>query len=317
VYDRTGVVNAYSRPEVARIFRISTARLRYWQRTDLVRPESGAPAGEATVSASTADASSVAAGFGFRDLVRIRRVVGLLNRGVPLRRIRRSVRDARHRLPELEDPLPALRLWGEGAPVLVVEHEGRLFEPDGQLVMDFRVPSQAERPLAELRRRAAGREEGLDAYAWFERGCALDADPARAAEAVEAYESALALDPEFADAHCNLGTVLYNQGRRREALARFRRALECAPFHREANFNLANLLEEEGAGEEALRHYRAVLRIDPLYADAHVNLALLLERLGARRRAREHWRRYLQIEPGGPWSEIARHHLPSPEGAGA
>jgi len=316
VYDRSGVVNAYSRPEVARIFRISTARLRYWQRTDLVRPEAGAPACEATASASGARGPAVARGFGFRDLVRIRRVVGLLKRGVPLRRIRRSLRDARNRLPELEDPLPALRLWGEGAPLLVVEHEGRLFEPDGQLVMDFRTPSEAERPLTELRRPpAAEQDEGLDAYAWFERGCALDADPASAAEAAEAYENALALDPEFADAHCNLGTVLYNQGRRREALTRFRRALACAPFHREANFNLANLLEEQGAGKEALRHYRAVLRIDPLYADAHVNLALLLERLGARRRARDHWRLYLQIEPDGPWSEIARRHLSSPEGA--
>lgn len=291
------MVTAYSHREVARIFRISPARLRYWQRTELVPPDPDA----ARVRSARA--------FGFRDLVRIRRVLGLLEGGVPLRRIRRSLRDARRRLPELGDPLPALRVWVEGSSKVVVEHADGLFEPDGQMVLDFRSPRSAERTLAELPAGEPDRLGGLDAYGWFERGCVLDADPSTAAEAVAAYESALALDPHFADAHCNLGTVHYNQGRRREALACFRRALEIAPLHLEANFNLGNLLEEGGEVDAALQRYRTVLRVDPLYADAHVNLALLLERAGARGRARDHWRRYLQIEPAGPWAEIARRHL--------
>jgi tetratricopeptide (TPR) repeat protein len=283
------VVNAYSHREVARILRISPARLRYWERTALVRPSAQRDARPA---------------FGFRDLVGLRGVVGLLQRGVPLRRIRRSLRDAARRLPEMRDPLASLRLWDERSRRLVLEHDGGLFEADGQMLLDFRGRSHGLEPVASL----AGRT-GPTAAEWFERGCALDGDPASRKEAVEAYRRALELDPEHADAHCNLGTVYYGQGKRGAALACFRRALEIEPLHLEANFNLANLLEERGEDEPALRHYRTVLRVDPLYADAHVNLALLCEKVGLRARAREHWRRYLQIEPGGAFADLARAHL--------
>jgi tetratricopeptide (TPR) repeat protein len=283
------VVNAYSHREVARILRISPARLRYWERTALVRPSVQRDA---------------RAAFGFRDLVGLRGVVGLLQRGVPLRRIRRSLRDAARRLPEMRDPLAALRLWDERSRRLVLEHEGGLFEADGQMLLDFRAGPRSAEPIASLAER-----NGPTAAEWFERGCALDGDPASRKQAIEAYQRALALDPEHADAHCNLGTVHYAQGRRSSALACFRRTLEIDPLHLEANFNLANLLEERGEDELALRYYRTVLRVDPQYADAHVNLALLCEKLGLRLRAREHWRRYLQIEPGGAFADLARGHL--------
>jgi tetratricopeptide (TPR) repeat protein len=286
------VVIAYSHREAARILRISQARLRYWERTKLVRP--------------SVEAGSER-GFGFRDLVRLKSVLGLLERGVPLRRIRRSARDLERRLPEMEDPLGSLRLWDEGSQRVVVEHAGALFEPGGQMVLDFRRGKEAgdSDPVARLT------PSPLSAAEWFERGCTLDSDPATQAEAIEAYRSALAADPRFADAQCNLGTVYYNQGRRQAALECFRKALEIDALHLEANFNTASLLEEQRADEAALRHYRTVLSVDPMYLDAHVNIALLYEKLGRKPRAREHWRRYLQIDPRGPWADVARRHLSS------
>jgi tetratricopeptide (TPR) repeat protein len=284
------VVTAYSHREAARILRISQARLRYWERTELVRR-------------SVEDGSE--RGFGFRDLVRLKSVLGLLEHGVPLRRIRRSARDLQLRLPEMEDALGSLRLWDEGSQRVVVEHAGALFEPGGQMVLDFRSgkPAGEGDPVARLA------PTPLSAAEWFERGCALDSDAATQAEAIEAYRCSLAADPRFADAHCNLGTVFYNQGRRQAALECFRKAMEIDPLHLEANFNAASLLEEQRAEESALRHYRTVLSVDPMYVDAHVNVALLYEKLGRRARAREHWRRYLQIDPQGPWADVARRHL--------
>jgi tetratricopeptide (TPR) repeat protein len=284
------VVNAYSHREAARILKISPARLRYWERTDFVRP-------------SVRDGQEVA--FAFRDLARLKGVLGLIERGVPLRRIRRSARDVELHLPELRDPLSALRLWDERSNRVVVEHGGALFEPDGQMVLDFRADGPPQGDVAAIP------QDSLTAPEWFERGCSLDADPATQGEAIEAYRRAVELDPGFADAHCNLGTVHYNQGRRPAALECFRRALAIDPLHLEANFNAASLLEEQRDEEAALRHYRTVLRVDPLYVDAHVNIALLYEKLGLSAKAREHWRRYLQIDPGGAWAEVARRHLGS------
>ena len=277
---------------MVRILGISKARLRYWERTSFVRP--------------TGEIDSRPA-FAFQDLVGLRAALALLARGVPLRRIRRTVVGLQRLVPELERPLLRLRMFSEGSERIVVDHEGVLLEPDGQLVLDFR--AAGERPVSALRGADPGSETAL---AFFEQGCAADADPRTFAAAIAAYQKAIALDPDFADAHCNLGTVLYNQGRRPDARACFERALLLAPSHLEAHFNLANVLDEDDRNESALRHYKEAVRIDPFFADAQLNLALLYEKLGLPRTARGFWRRYLQLEPTGSWAEVARKHLAAP-----
>lgn len=283
---------------MARICRVSAARLRYWERTALVQPSLD-PASDSR--------------FSFRDIVCVRTVRALLERGVPLRRIRRSVEGLRVAIPEIDQPLGQLRVWLEGSDRVVVRHEGRLFEPNGQVVLDLALAPESPDDVAPLQRGGAAIEapEALaeSALAWFERGCQLDGEPKTLAQARDAYERALALDADFADAHCNLGTVHYNQGRRGEARGCYERALALDAEHVEAHFNLANLLEEDGRNEAALQHYKAALRADPLYSDAHLNVALLYEKLGLRRKAREHWRRYLQIDPAGAWAEVAKRHI--------
>ncbi len=245
--------------------------------------------------------------FGFDDLLGMRAALALLARGVPMQRIRRTVDGLRRRMPDLDRPLLRLRLLGDGSEAVVVAHAGVLLEPDGQLLLDFRPP--AGESVAALPGSAPEVETAL---ACFERGCAADSDPGRYAEAIAAYRQALALEPGFADAHCNLGTVLYNQGRRADSRACFEQALALAPEHLEAHFNLGNVLEEEDRNEGALKHYKAATRIDPFFADARLNLALLYEKLGLRRTARIHWRHYVQLEPKGPWADLARKHLGEP-----
>jgi tetratricopeptide (TPR) repeat protein len=287
-------VSAYTLGDAARICGVSRERLRYWERTALV---------PAHLARDRKPA------FDFRDLVSVRSIVGLLERGVPLHRIRRSVEAVRERIPELE-PLPMLRLW-EGSARFVLRHEGVLMEPDGQLVLELE-GAEPSAGVARLEQRAAAAprsEVERVAVEWFERGCELDDDSATYAAAAEAYRNAVEVDPEYADAHCNLGSVYFNQGRRAAARDCFARALEIEPGHVEANLNLGTVLEEEGREEMALRHYRIALETDPLYADVHVSLALLYEKLVLRRTAQAHWRRYLQLAPQGAWSEVARRRL--------
>jgi tetratricopeptide (TPR) repeat protein len=289
-------VNAYTLGDAARICGVSRRRLRYWERTALVQ-------------ASLAPDSEPA--FGFRDLVSVRSIVGLLERGVPLRRIRRGVEAVRERLPDLE-PLSVLRLR-EGSARFVLRHEGVLMEPDGQLVLELE-GADANGDVAPLERRTAapGSDEARRLAAeWFERGCEVDGDQATYGEAIEAYQNALEADPQYADAHCNLGSVYFNQNRREPARECFARALEIERGHVEANLNLGAVFEEDGRDEVALRHYRAALETNPHYPDVHVSLALLYEKLTLGRTARAHWRRYLQLAPQGPWSDVARRRLAS------
>ncbi len=295
----------WSRIEVARICKIPAARVRYWEKTSLVR-------------------ASVAAGedarFTFQDLVCVRAVLALLERGVPVRRIRRSLDGLRERVPEIDRPLGQLRIWLDDSDRVVVRHDGLLVEPSGQFVLDFPLAPPTVDDARPLPLRVNGDGDAAatsavpeTALEWFDRGCQLDDEPATIAQARVAYERALELDPALADAHCNLGTVHYNQGRREAARTCYVRALALDEDHVEAHFNLANLFEEDGRDEAALQHYKASLRVDPTYADGQLNLALLYEKLGLRRKARDHWRRYLQLEPAGPFADLARRHLAEAE----
>jgi len=286
-------VDTYSLRDVARILKVSPARLRYWERTELVKtPAKVAPRSE----------------FEFRDLVCLRGIVSLLEQGVPLRRIRRNVEALRERLPEIDDPLRSLRLWVEGSDRVVVRHDGILIEPDGQAVLDFG-PSHENLEGVTAIDRGQGVDLAEAAEEHFARGCGFDSDPESFAQAIECYQEGIRLLPDFSDCHCNLGAVYYNQGERVQARSCFERCLQIDTQHVEANFNLANLLEEDGYDDQALRHYRAAFAADPLYPDLHINMALLYEKLGLSPKAERHWKRYLQLDASGPWADVARRRL--------
>lgn len=296
-----GLVQDYSLGDVARILKVSPRRLRYWQKTRLV--DSSVPKG-------------FGEGYAFRDLVCLRTVVTLLEKGVPLQRIRRSLETLRDRVPEVDDPVAALRLLDEDSDRLVISRGGRLEETGGQLLLKFDVPADTVdlagrsevTALADLNRPTES-SPADDALEWFEVGCNLDADPRHWNEAIEAYEKAIERVPDYADAYCNLGAVRYNKGQKVKARRAFEACLFIERDHIEANFNLANVLEEAGEDELALAHYRRAMTADPLYPDLHINLALLYEKLRRERQAAEHWRRYLQLDPKGSWADVARLRL--------
>jgi tetratricopeptide (TPR) repeat protein len=303
----------YSLGDVARILKVSPGRLRYWQKTQLV----DSARAEVGLSEQDEHGEHDEDGYAFRDLVVLRAIVALVDKGIPLQRIRRNLETLRDRLPDMNDPGAALRLLDEASDRLVVRHDGRFEEAGGQLLLEFdgaesgapdSVASLAEFE-AESANAAVVARTALDAVEWFERGCELDAETSKWAEAIEAYETALEIEPDYADAYCNLGAVRYNQGQRAEARRAFESCLSRQADHVEANFNLANVLEEEGDDRGALAHYRRALAADPLYPDLHINLALLYEKLGRMNTACDHWRRYLQFDPQGSWAQVARLRL--------
>ena len=140
---------------------------------------------------------------------------------------------------------------------IVVQHEGVLVEPEGQMVLDFRpsevgadvaasIDSSTNGPPSERAPNTTNPDLGYDTLmAPFEKGCRLDTDASTYEDAVLAYEACIELDSQFSDAHCNLGAVLYNAGKADLARRCFERCLEIDSRHVEAHFNLANLLEEK------------------------------------------------------------------------
>lgn len=147
---------------------------------------------------------------------------------------------------------------------------------------------------------ARPREE-LSAEDWFLRGVALVGTPEENGEAeAEAYREALALRPDYAEAHVNYAVLLRARGRAAEAAHHYQEALRLRPEYPEAHYNYAAMLAGRGSVTGAAEHYREALRLRPEYVDAHHGYATLLAQQGELDAAAEHYRRALALRPDYP-----------------
>ncbi len=92
-------------------------------------------------------------------------------------------------------------------------------------------------------------------------------------EAEAALRQALAIDPDYADAHSKLGVVFAEREDRPAARAQFERALQLNDRHSSALTNLGNLAFLEGDLSEAERYHRLAISYDPDNPVPHNNLA--------------------------------------------
>jgi tetratricopeptide (TPR) repeat protein len=111
-------------------------------------------------------------------------------------------------------------------------------------------------------------------------------------------EAALRLSPGYADAHYNLGLVLYRQGDLPNAQAHFTEALRIDPNSFAAHNNLALILSAQGRRDEAWQHVEEALRLSPENADAHRNRGTLLHARGRIDEARGEFEHVVRLSPG-------------------
>ena len=148
----------------------------------------------------------------------------------------------------------------------------------------------------------------VDARHFLNRGRGLDSE-GRTAEAIEAYQRAIELDPSMAQAHANLvgsfgrtgeidraeahyatalalnpnleelhnnwGVVQASRGDPAAAAAAFRRALELNPNSAGANANLGVALLAAGQLDEAAGRFQEAVKNDPTNRPARMNLGTL------------------------------------------
>jgi protein O-GlcNAc transferase len=120
----------------------------------------------------------------------------------------------------------------------------------------------------------------------------------RLPEAVAGYRQAIALKPDFAEAHNNLGSALSDLGQFDEALAAGRRAVALNPNLAEAQNNLGNTLSKMGLLDEALAAFRQALAVRPDFPEAVCNTGLALVRMERLEEAVTAFRRTIELRPG-------------------
>lgn len=288
------LADLYSAADVARLFGVTPSRLRYWDRTGFLSP-SGHRARRRY--------------YTFQDLIGLRAAKSLLDAGLPLQRVRKSVDALRALLPKVTRPLNELRVVADGQSVVVRDAKGRFDPQTGQGVLDFDVSALRDDVVRTLKRHGELNDNKRGAYELYLEGCRLDEDESTFARAEELYRKALELDPTLANALTNLGNVRFRRGFPEEAEQHYRAALNIDTEQPEAYYNLGFLYYERGDARAAVTCFERAVARDPAFADAHFNLAMALEEVADRVAARRHWQIYLQLEPQGAWAEVARRHL--------
>ena len=158
-------------------------------------------------------------------------------------------------------------------------------------------PPAADRPegIAYLEQALAIKPDYADAH--YNLGVAL-ADNGHMKEAIAQYREALRLRPDYVDAHNNLGGALRDTGRPAEAIEEFIQALRLDPGDYVAENDLAGMLVNTPGGlSEAVRHYEAAARLDPDSAAIQANLGYALAAAGRLPEAVEHDERALSLDP--------------------
>ena len=127
-------------------------------------------------------------------------------------------------------------------------------------------------------------------------GAALAAE-GRFDEAIENYRKAIQISPNYADALNNLGMALAARGQFDDAIENYRKAIQISPNYADALDNLGAALTVKGRFDEALGYYRQALAIDPNLAGAQNNLGILLAKQGQITEAIEHYQKAIELNP--------------------
>jgi predicted O-linked N-acetylglucosamine transferase (SPINDLY family) len=116
-------------------------------------------------------------------------------------------------------------------------------------------------------------------------------------QACQSYESALGIDPADVYANYNLGRQLFSRNAIAEAEPLLRRAIDGNADFVDARVVLSRLLENKGELEGAAAELEQALRVRPDYFGALCNYADLLMKLGRADDAVSAWRRAIEVQP--------------------
>jgi len=110
--------NGFSRQQVAKITGLSARQLNYWRRTKIIEPSNTTQGGHSRYS--------------FTDLIALKTVKQLLEHGVSLQKVRKSILALLQYLPLQKQPFSELKVIATGDVVSVFQQGGSLDAITGQ-----------------------------------------------------------------------------------------------------------------------------------------------------------------------------------------
>src|SRR5256886_17703904 len=182
-----GPTDRFSPDEVQRILGLTGKQLDYWDRLRLVPPRR----------------DKGIRSYDFRDLIGLRTVNQLSEKGVPANRLQRALAALREKLSQVQAPLAELRVLSDGKDVVVERGGSRLKPLSGQFVLNFDIGELDERVRVM---------EGRNADEWLATAPAYEAEGNTRVPATATYVRGLCVDPQRLEVLINCGTLCYEDG---------------------------------------------------------------------------------------------------------
>jgi len=115
--------------------------------------------------------------------------------------------------------------------------------------------------------------------------------------AVKCFEKAVAIKPDFTDAHYNLGLTLQELNQLDAAVKSYQVTLALQSNYVKAHNNLGVIYKEFGQMGDAVKSFEQAIGFQPDYAEAHNNLGTTFQELGQLNEAVNCYKKALSIQP--------------------
>ena len=124
-------------------------------------------------------------------------------------------------------------------------------------------------------------------------------------KAVTAFKKAIQIKPDFVEAHYNLGIAFDELKQFQESIPAYSRAAELKPDFFEAFFNLGVALGKVDRQQEAVNAFKEAIKISPDDAEAHLNLGIAYGHLNLYQEALEALKQAIRINPDDPQAHFS------------
>jgi len=116
-------------------------------------------------------------------------------------------------------------------------------------------------------------------------------------QAISYTKKALQKKPDYATGHYNLAKALHMTGNPDKAMSSYRLAIKYNPYFEEAFFNLGFLAIERKQFDEAIDNFKSFLKMQPRQPKAHFGLATSYAMMGKQEKAKQYYKNAIAYDP--------------------
>ena len=116
-------------------------------------------------------------------------------------------------------------------------------------------------------------------------------------KAIKSYKKTIEIDPNYAIAHYNLGVIFQKLKENQKAKDCYEKAIEINPNHTNAHNNLGVIFQELKENQKAKNCFEKAIEIDPDHANAHNSLGFIIAAQGEHQKAKSFFEKAIEINP--------------------